>query len=214
VASPAACVAVLVYSRSPQKIIRALIFEPKPDMVQRKGRWGMAEEFEVAEPPGLAVERLYRRYWRDVRAYVRRSFGPGPPDPDDIAQDAFVRLMGRGNLGNLTNPRAHLLATARNLAVDAYRRTVTGGAVIRTIGVVEPAFEELDAGQALASKIELEKLARIMAGLDPKSRSAFLMHRIDGLSFSEIARRTGTSPSGARFLVARALAACVAGMED
>lgn len=175
----------------------------------------MAEDLDLAEPPELTAERLYRRYWRDVRAYVRRSFGPGPPDPDDIAQDAFVRLIiSRSDLGELVNPRAHLLAIARNLAVDAYRRAMTGRAVTRTIGVLAPDVEEIDAGQALASKTEMEKLAKIVAGLDPKARSAFLMHRIDGLSFSEIARRTGVSPSGARFLVARALAACVAGMED
>ena len=174
----------------------------------------MAEDLDLAEPPELTAERLYRRYWRDVRAYVRRSFGPGPPDPDDIAQDAFVRLISRSNLGALANPRAHLLAIARNLAVDAYRRTAVGRAVTRTIEVLEPVAHEIDAGQALASKDDMEKLAKIVAGLDPKTRSAFLMHRIDGLSFSEIARRTGVSPSGARFLVARALAACVAGMES
>jgi RNA polymerase sigma-70 factor (ECF subfamily) len=174
----------------------------------------MAEDLELVEPPDLTVERLYRRYWGEVCAYVRRSFGPGPPDPDDIAQDAFVRLISGGNLRTLTNPRAHLLAIARNLAVDSYRRIVTGRAVTRTIWVLGPVVDEIDASQALASKAEVKKLTEVMAQLDPKTRSAFLMHRIDGLTFSEIARRLGVSHSGARFLVARALAACLAGMVD
>jgi len=174
----------------------------------------LADKTSLIEAVDVQFDRLYRKHRADIRSYVRRTFGPGPPDPDDIVQDAFVRLISRNSTDDLLNARAHLLTIARNLAIDAYRRTVIGHTVTRSVGLLEQGRHDPDASNVLSSKEEVERLASIIDTLAPNVRSAFLMHRIDGLSFSEIARRMGVSPSGARFLVARGLAACVAALEE
>jgi RNA polymerase sigma factor (sigma-70 family) len=158
-----------------------------------------------------SVERLYREHRASLCAYVRRKFGAGPPDPEEIAQEAFARLARKSG-ETVPNPKAFLMITARNVAIDAHRRQKNGQVAIETVRVAENSHD-LDASDVLSSRQELERLASIVDTLKPKQRAAFLMHRLDGLSFAEIARRMGISQSGARLLVETALATCVARME-
>ncbi|MGE5502303.1 MAG: sigma factor-like helix-turn-helix DNA-binding protein, partial [Ignavibacteriales bacterium] len=60
---------------------------------------------------------------------------------------------------------------------------------------------------------ELARLEATLAQLRPRQRTALLMHRLDGLSFAEIGRRMGVSPSGARKLVEQGFAASMAAMK-
>lgn len=159
-----------------------------------------------------SVERLYREYMGLVCAYVRRRFGAGPPDPEEIAHEAFLRLANQSG-ETVPNPKAFLLITARNVAIDAHRRHKRGQSAFDSVRTLEENSHDLDAFDVLSSKQELERLGAIIDTLKPKQRVAFLMHRIDGLSFVEIARRLGISQSGARLLVETALATCVARMK-
>jgi DNA-directed RNA polymerase specialized sigma24 family protein len=37
-------------------------------------------------------DALYAQYWAELCSYVRKRFGPGPPEPEDIVQEAFIRF--------------------------------------------------------------------------------------------------------------------------
>jgi RNA polymerase sigma-70 factor (ECF subfamily) len=158
-----------------------------------------------------AIERLYREYRTLVCAYVRRKFGAGPPDPEEIAHEAFMRLAHK-SVADVPNPKAFLLITARNVAIDAHRRQRRGQTALDSVRTLAESSHDLDSFEVVSSRQELERLGAIVDTLKPKQRAAFLMHRVDGLSFVEIARRLGISQSGARLLVETALALCVARM--
>lgn len=159
------------------------------------------------------VETLYRDHSRTLAAYIRRQFGAGPPDPEDIVQEAFARLAARTAAADIPRPEAFLKVTARNIAIDAYRNRVGGGAVLKSVAILQENDHEIDVSDVLCSRHELERLAAIVDTLKPRQRAAFLLHRIDGLSFVEIAEQLHVSPSGARMLVKAALATCVARMK-
>lgn len=158
------------------------------------------------------VERLYREYRTLLCAYVRRKFGAGPPDPEEIAHEAFLRLARKSG-EDVPNPKAFLMIAARNVAIDAHRRQRRGQSALDSARTLEESYHDPDAFDVLSSKEELQRLAAIVDTLKPKQRVAFLLHRVDGLSFVEIARRLGISQSGARLLVETALATCVARMK-
>jgi len=74
-----------------------------------------------------------------------------------------------------------------------------------------PFEEEEHAGPdphaALEARDTIRRLADAVARLKPKTRTIFLMHRIDGLSYEEIAAAQGMSVKGVEKQMAKALGA-------
>ncbi|WP_222990367.1 RNA polymerase sigma factor [Sphingomonas colocasiae] len=155
------------------------------------------------------LDRLYRNHAAELRGHLRRKLGNGPPDPDDVLQGAFARFAALPDREAVPNPKAYLLRTAHNLIIDARRQDGTVQRAAGTLRLIEENRADPSAEDVLSSREELERLAAIIGRLKPKERSAFLLHRIDGLNYVEIARRLNVSESGARGLVSRVLEICV-----
>lgn len=126
----------------------------------------------------------------------------------DLMQDTFLQLLGRQQpLEDLQQPRAWLVTVAKGLMIDRLRRKR-----------LEQAYLELLAAQpeALAPSPEerlllLEALLRIDAlldGLAPKVRKAFLLSRLEGLGYREIADRLSVSLSSVEKYMATAIRHC------
>jgi RNA polymerase sigma factor (sigma-70 family) len=163
-----------------------------------------------AEPrPVPEVGELYRRHWKEICVYLRRRFGPGPPEPEDIAQAAFVRLSGRGETEDIANPRAFLYRVAHNLAIEEHRREQ---ARLRA-EVGDDLTDETDDRDPERVSIGRERrrlLETAFATLDQRTRQILIMSRQDGLSSAEIARRVGLSPTHVKRLIGEAIARCQA----
>ena len=172
-----------------------------------------ADSDEAAEPGAGAppLGDAYRAHWAGLVGYVLRNFGAGPPDPEDIAQQAFVRLSGVS--AAVDNIGSFLRKTARNLVIDHYRGAQRTVNILKTVSILEENYTDHSPEDVLLSKEELNALNGVIATLPAKERVALLMHRIDGASFVEIADHLGVSHSGARLLVARAFERCAAAME-
>ena len=155
------------------------------------------------------LDGLYRAHYRSLVTHARRKFGPGPPEPEELVQAAFARLASAGDIERIPNAEAYLKLTMRNLAIDASRRRDTQEAFNHDLVIAQENNHESSAEDVYSSKQELERLANIVADLKPKQRAAFLMHRIDGLSYADISRQMNISESGARLLVNEAFAICV-----
>lgn len=160
------------------------------------------------------MHRLYRRHQTELCRYIKRTFGIGPPDPEDVVQATFARFAAVANAGDIRNPRAFLFRTAYNLAVDARRHDSRFRAVARDVQILEGESHECGSDDVIASRQEVKRLDEALANLPDMQRTALLMHRLDGLSFAEIGRQIGYSPAGARQLVCKALDACIAMMES
>ncbi len=157
--------------------------------------------------PGLAL--LYRRHWDEICGYVRRRFGAGPPEPEDVAQAAFMKLSARGQVGDLENPRAFLYRVAHNYAIEERRRLDARGraeAEIAPENAVQT--DDCDPERVLAGRERRKLLAIAVATLEPRTRQILIMSRQDGLPSAEIARRLGLSPTHIKRLLAQAIAHC------
>lgn len=159
------------------------------------------------------LAQLYRTHWSELTAYARRTFGPGPPDPEDIAQAAFVRFAALPASVEIANPRAFLFRTAHNLAVDAHRRQARAGAAAVELTLAPNDGHDFSPEDVLVSREDLARLEAALATLKPRQRTALLMHRLDGASFAEIGRQLGMSPSGARKLVEQGFAGAMSAMK-
>jgi RNA polymerase sigma factor (sigma-70 family) len=156
------------------------------------------------------LQSLYARYWPEICHYLRGRFGAGPPEPQDIAQQAFAQLAALSNPQSITNPRAFLYRTAINAAIDHRRNQRRRERLLDT--VVRPEAEEdiHDPGpeRVLLGQEQLSILEEAVMALPERDRTFFLLNRYEGVSFAEIARQTGMSPSGVRLIVEQALASC------
>lgn len=156
---------------------------------------------------------VYRQHWHALCRHVRTTFGAGPPEPEDVAQAAFAKLAAIEDLSGIANPGAFLRRTAHNIAIDGRRRNGRTRRVEDNLKIFEAENEDLSPEDVLVSKEELERLNEVIINLKPKQRVALMLHRMDGLTFVEIAREMGVSASGARLLVNTALVLCVAAIK-
>ena len=158
---------------------------------------------------------LYRSHWVELRTYVRRKFGPGPPEPEDIIQAVFARLSGRGGLDDVANPRAFLYRVAHNVAIEEHRRE---HARARRDEEASPMTRE-DTDDRDPERVSIgRQTARLMeiafASLEPRVQQILIMSRQDELSSAEIARRTGLSQTQVKRLLGEAIVRCRAFVEN
>ncbi len=145
-----------------------------------------------------------------LSAYLRGYFkgqlariGRGPADAEDLVQETLIALHTRRH----TYDRSQLLtpwvyAIARYRLVDYLRRTKASLADVP----IEEATELLADDDATAADSGLD-LRKLMAQLAPKTRRAIQMVKLDGLSVSEAAARSGMSESAVKVSVHRGLKA-------
>jgi RNA polymerase sigma factor (sigma-70 family) len=157
---------------------------------------------------GASLESLYRRYSNRLRRYVARAFGAGPPDPDDVVHAAFEKFACVENKAQIGNPEAFLKKTARNYVLDQRRRDkVRSDHAAETLYLSDDG-DDLNAERVISAKERWEILERAIRSMDSRRRDVLIMNRIHGISFAEIARFRGFSPSLAKQLFAQALVIC------
>lgn len=125
----------------------------------------------------------------------------------DLAQDTFVRLLGRNELKGLREPRAFLATVARGLMVDHFRRQSLERAWLDSLAQ----WPEPEAPSAEERVLVLETLLeidRLLDGLRPAVRSAFLLSQLDGLTYPQIAERLGVSLSSVQQYMTQAFSHC------
>ena len=153
--------------------------------------------------------------WQGVFSRVRsalRRRGRTEHDADDLVQEAFLRLTCYELKQTVDKPEAFLMQTALNLSIDAYRSRARRGeeVMLEDVILVDTAPRAED---VLLSRERLTRLSACISRLSEKTRAIFLAHRLDGLTYQEIARVHGLSISSVEKHVAKAALMVTAWME-
>jgi RNA polymerase sigma-70 factor (ECF subfamily) len=158
------------------------------------------------------VERLFREHNESLVRFLTARLR-SPQDAREVAQEAYVRLLSLDESGAVSYLRAFLFKTAANLAVDRLRRNE-----VRMRAADEPLFSELadrcTPERELAGAQAMERLARLVAALPEHCRRAFVLNRVHGMSFPDIAQELKVSERSARAYVLRALLYCRARLDE
>ena len=149
-------------------------------------------------PPGRPadwLDALFRDQGsRMVRLLTRRAGGHA--EASDLVAEAFLHLTQAARRQVLVNPEHYLKTITRNLLRN--RAKSVRGAIERGHVELEPerhAANDGDPHQVLEAAQTLALYETAMRKLKPKTREIYLLHRLDDLSYAEIAARMGLSVS-------------------
>ncbi|MEE4380974.1 MAG: RNA polymerase sigma factor [Pseudomonadales bacterium] len=156
------------------------------------------------------IFRVFEKHRAALRRVVRRHLG-SQGDPDDVLQEAFLRAYGAELKRGVEQPKAFLFQVARNTALGERRRASASP----MDGSVDPESDGLsthavgaDAADVLDGRRKLHAFTMAVLQLPPRCRRAFLLRRMEGLSYKQIANRMGISVSAAEKHVANGLLRC------
>jgi len=158
------------------------------------------------------IAGLYQSERERLVRQVRRRVGSDSV-ASDLVQDLFLRFLEKA-ISWQGNPSAFLSRCARNLAIDHLRAEKTrldfiDGLTQDYQPVAQPTpFETLSANDT-AQTIDLA-----LARLPKQTRHIFLLNRVHGRTFTEIAEVFGLSERSVAKHMARAIRACQLAVED
>ena len=155
----------------------------------------------------LHVQNLYCEHHGWLHRWLDRKLG-NTSDAADLAHDTFVRLLTRQSTGFGAEPRALLTHIAKGLVIDRWRRQDVERAYLQTIAhLPEPEVPSPETRWLI-----LEALYRIDAMLSEmpgKTRTAFLMSQLDGMTYAQIAAALSVSLVTVKRYMRDAFLACL-----
>lgn len=155
------------------------------------------------------IERLFTRLRR-----LLRSRGRSADDADDLIQEAFLRLHLYCRDRVVEKTEAFLVRTALNLSADQGRHE-------RVAAIVPGALEKLplvdpspSPDEVYAAQKRLQRWTDGLNALSPRRREVFLLNRVEGYSFPQIAERLGITLSMVEKHAAKAILFLTDWMDD
>ncbi|MNF51557.1 putative RNA polymerase sigma factor FecI [compost metagenome] len=131
----------------------------------------------------------------------------------DLVQDLFLRFWRRPE-APVEDLGSYLLRSAHNLAIDHMRsegsRLRAESALLPEQQLAEPSSPEA----ALQAGSELRHVEAALRGLPERTRQIFLLNRIHGRTYGEIARAMELTQSAVEKHMMRALDACKASLTE
>ncbi|HUQ51071.1 MAG TPA: RNA polymerase sigma factor [Gammaproteobacteria bacterium] len=155
------------------------------------------------------IAALYQRHRRSLLWYLTRLI-PNRADAEEVAQEAFVRLLGATHLEtDASRARNYLFATATNLARDNYRRRSARaeGAHV-ALDDLQLEADEPDPTRSLDAERGCRIVASALRSLQPRPRQAFLMYVQEELTYERIALKLGVSKKTIERDIALTIALC------
>jgi RNA polymerase sigma-70 factor (ECF subfamily) len=161
------------------------------------------------------------RYGKALARRIVRMVKPG--DVEDVLQETYLRLFQASKRQSIRSPRAFMLKTVRNLALNKLR---WADALNHVVEVEKPAdgesgqefspeegADDLTPETAVESQQEFSVFCQAIRALPRQCRRVMLLRRVYGLSQREVAARLGISERTVENHIAKAAVACSDFME-
>jgi RNA polymerase sigma-70 factor (ECF subfamily) len=142
-----------------------------------------------------------------LKAMVQRiaRFTRSSDDAEEFLQSAFIRLIEYRSRHAVENETAFLVRTAMNIAVDeSRRRRVRAEPDVPMELLIEISDEQPLQDEVIVAQERLKVVQAALERLSPRTREIYLMHRVDGMKYREIAAELGITMSAVEKHIAKA----------
>ena len=144
----------------------------------------------------IDIDVLYKQCFRQLCLYALHYLGD-LDESKDVVQECFTALIKSDS--DISNPRTYLYSSVRNRCVDLLRSKKK-----ERTAPMDDLMQISDEEAQRRSEIEAQLWAAVDA-LPPKRRELLLLHKRDGLKYSDIARLKGLSENTVRNQIFRAI---------
>jgi RNA polymerase sigma-70 factor (ECF subfamily) len=156
----------------------------------------------------VSIQAIIRGHHDTLVSFLRRRLGVAE-DAHDVAQETYIRMMKYEGSRNIGSPLAMLFRIAVNVANDHGRAARARCASNHTqIDDVPLESDYPSAERFTAASQEFDQLLNVIESLPEKCRHVFLLSRVKGMTYPEIARHCGISVKMVEKHISKALAAC------
>lgn len=141
-----------------------------------------------------AFEILYHRY-KEVLARNFLRLLRSDELAQDALQDLFMKVWNaRLSLDPSKSFRAYLFQIAQHLVVDYYRKAGTDERLqTQMLTVLDETYAHIE--ETLTKKEQLQLLHKVIDELPEERRRVYVMHKIEGCTYKEIAELLSLNPT-------------------
>jgi len=153
--------------------------------------------------PGTTLASLSRKYRPALISFFLRRVR-NHADAEDLTHDVLLRVATAGDTQDILRPDAYVFRTAANVLRDRFRRDfVRDTALSQALGT-GPADAGIEPERILTGQESLATVLDALQELPPRTRSIFILYRLENMSRPEIAGLLGISVSAVEKHVMRA----------
>jgi RNA polymerase sigma-70 factor (ECF subfamily) len=157
----------------------------------------------VSRPDDELGQRLEALHAPLVRYFARSVRDRS--EIDDLIQEVSLRIVRRGQLDDFDQFAGYVFQTADTVLKDRHRRRVVRLADSHVpFDAEQHVVPVAAADHAVIARDELRQTSLSLARMPERTRSVFVLRRLERLSFAEIAVRLGISVSAAEKHMLRA----------
>ncbi len=143
-----------------------------------------------------------------LRQGLARYFRTRVPDPsevDDLVQEVFARIAARDSEAPVGHLGGFVFQVAANVLADRGRRRFARRADAHvSFDPDQHGDEDFDPHRILAGKEELRAATEALLSLPERTRTIFVLHRLEGRKSREVAAQLGISVSAVEKHMVRA----------
>jgi len=157
--------------------------------------------------PDDALQALHRRLRQPLLAFFIRRVRD-QAEAEDLVQEVFARMAANNGSGpELRSADAYVFQVAANLLRDRARRRQTQSAGITELTTAETHRNaQPDSERVIIARERLAEVSRALGELSERRRAIFLLSRLEGLQYHEIADMFGISVSAVKKHIAKTAA--------
>lgn len=165
-----------------------------------------AKPTSEVEPRAIELDVLFRDQQHSLIRFFTR-YRASNDDARDLTQQAFLHFSQADERapGAVTKPTAFLRQIARNLMRNRARTAVRHHEDDHVVAE-DDMLSGPDEVRRLEARDGLVRIEAALGRLKPKTREIFLAHRLDSMSYAEIAEVTGMSIKGVEKQMSKAIA--------
>ncbi len=167
---------------------------PPPDDNERSGGDRGGALAREAAPLRRLLTRFFQRRVRETA------------DVEDLVQEVFARIVARDNTRPVENLGGYVFQTAASVLADRGRRRWSRHAdAHEEFDPEHHGGEALDPERVLSGKESLRAATAALLSLPERTRTIFVLHRLEGYKHREIAAQLGISVSAVEKQIIRAV---------
>ncbi|MBS4027283.1 RNA polymerase sigma factor [Methylomonas rivi] len=156
----------------------------------------------------MNLESVYIEHQSELQLHLARIVDC-PEIAAELVQECFIIFSRESQKQVIEHPRGFLFRAARNLAYDHIKhRKVTEKHVYNTVPTLDIVEEAPSEEQLALVNEKMAIFSSVVEELPERARKAFVLNRVYGMTYAEIAVEMNVSDSAVEKLLARALLHC------